>query len=350
MASQDWIDKDFYSVLGVSKDASQADVKKAYRKLARTYHPDQNPGDAAAEKKFKDITEANAVLSDPEEREQYDAIRAMGSGARFTAGGPGGAGGAGGAGFEDIFGDLFNGGGGGRRRYTTSSGGGGGFEDLFAQFGGAQGGNTRFSTGGGFGGQPGFGGQGGFGGHQAPPTKGEDIHTTTTIPLRSAFRGTTVKLRRGNGQSTTVRVPQGVKDGQRLKIAGKGHSGPGGNGDLFVTVKVKEHPFFTREGQDVHVTVPVTVSEAGLGATVQVPTLDEGHVNLKVPAGTSSGHRMRVKGKGFTSGSTTGNMIVTVQIQLPADLDDAARESLREFARATEGFDPRASLSEEAAS
>ncbi|KUP26733.1 DnaJ C-terminal domain-containing protein [Kocuria rhizophila] len=339
MASQDWIDKDFYSVLGVSKDASPEDVKKAYRKLARKYHPDQNPGDAAAEKKFKDITEANSVLSDPEEREQYDAIRAMGSGARFTAGGP--AGGTGGAGFEDIFGDLFNGGGGGRRRYTTSSGGG--FEDLFAQFGGAQGGDTRFSTGGG------FGGQGGFGGYQAPPTKGEDIHTTTTIPLRSAYHGTTVKLRRGNGQTTTVRVPKGVKDGQRLKIAGKGHTGPGGNGDLFVTVKVKEHPFFTREGQDVHVTVPVTVSEAGLGATVQVPTLDEGHVNLKVPAGTSSGHRMRVKGKGFTSGSTTGNMIVTVQVQLPADLDDAAQEALREFARATEGFDPRASLSEEAA-
>ena len=339
MASQDWIDKDFYSVLGVSKDASPEDVKKAYRKLARTYHPDQNPGDAAAEKKFKDITEANSVLSDPEEREQYDAIRAMGSGARFTAGGP--AGGTGGAGFEDIFGDLFNGGGGGRRRYTTSSGGG--FEDLFAQFGGAQGGDTRFSTGGG------FGGQGGFGGYQAPPTKGEDIHTTTTIPLRSAYHGTTVKLRRGNGQTTTVRVPKGVKDGQRLKIAGKGHTGPGGNGDLFVTVKVKEHPFFTREGQDVHVTVPVTVSEAGLGATVQVPTLDEGHVNLKVPAGTSSGHRMRVKGKGFTSGSATGNMIVTVQVQLPADLDDAAQDALREFARATEGFDPRASLSEEAA-
>ncbi|MBX7558048.1 DnaJ domain-containing protein, partial [Streptomyces sp. tea 10] len=119
MASQDWIDKDFYTVLGVSKDASQADIKKAYRKLARKYHPDQNPGDAAAEKKFKDITEANSVLSDPEEREQYDAIRAMGSGARFTAGGPGGASNAGGAGFEDLFGGLFNGGG-GRRSYSTS--------------------------------------------------------------------------------------------------------------------------------------------------------------------------------------------------------------------------------------
>ena len=336
MASQDWIDKDFYSILGVSKDASQADVKKAYRTLARKYHPDQNPGDAAAEKKFKDITEANAVLSDPEEREQYDAIRAMGSGARFTAGGPGGAGGAGGAGFEDIFGDLF--GGGGRRRP-----GAGGFEDLFAQFGGGQGGGTRFDMGGGFGGQP------GFGGYQAPPAKGEDIHTTTTIPLRSAYKGTTVRLRRGNGQTTTVRVPQGVKDGQRLKIAGKGHSGPGGSGDLVVTVKVKEHPFFTREGQDVHVTVPVTVGEAALGATIQVPTLDDGHVNVRVPAGTSSGRRMRVKGKGFTTGSSTGNMIVTVQIQLPEEMDGAARAALDEFTRATAGFDPRASLGAEAA-
>ncbi|CAL8899583.1 molecular chaperone DnaJ [Kocuria varians] len=342
MASQDWIDKDFYSVLGVSKDASQADVKKAYRKLARKYHPDQNPGDAAAEKRFKDITEANSVLSDPEEREQYDAIRAMGSGARFTAGGPGGAGGSAGGGFEDIFGDLFNGGGGGgRRRYTTYSGGGGGFEDLFAQFGGGQGG--------GFGGQSGFGAQGGFSGYQAPPAKGEDIHTTTTIPLRSAYNGTTVKLRRGNGQTTTVRVPKGVKDGQRLKIAGKGHTGPGGNGDLFVTVKVKEHPFFTREGLDVHVTVPVSVPEAGLGATVQVPTLDGGHVNVKIPAGTSSGRRMRVKGKGFTSGSSTGNMIVTVQIVLPAAINDAARQALEDFAAATEDFDPRADLGAQAA-
>ena len=158
-----------------------------------------------------------------------------------------------------------------------------------------------------------------------------------------------MKLRRGNGQSTTVRVPKGVKDGQRLKIAGKGHSGPGGHGDLFVTVKVKEHPFFTREGQDVHVDIPVTAAEAGLGTTVQVPTLDEGHVTVRVPAGTSSGHRMRVKGKGFTSGSTTGNMIVTVQIQFPASLDDAAQEALQEFARATEDFDPRADLSEEVA-
>ncbi|MFW6187696.1 MAG: DnaJ C-terminal domain-containing protein, partial [Actinomycetota bacterium] len=288
MASQDWIDKDFYSILGVSKDASEADVKKAYRKLARQYHPDQNPGDAEAEQRFKDITEAHSVLSDPEERKQYDAIRAMGSGARFTAGGPGGAGGS--ANFEDLFGDIF---GGGRRRttYTTTTGGGfgggGGFEDLFSQFGGAP------------------------GGYQAPPARGEDIRTETTIPFRSAVNGTTVRLRRGNGQETTVRVPAGVRDGQRLRIAGKGHSGPGGPGDLYVTVRVRPHPFFTRvEGtDDVEVTVPVTFPEAALGATIEVPTLDGGTVRVKVPAGTSSGRRLRVKGRGISTAGGAGNLL-----------------------------------------
>ncbi len=167
--------------------------------------------------------------------------------------------------------------------------------------------------------------------------------------MRSAYNGTTVKLRRGNGQTTTVRVPKGVKDEQRLKVAGKGHSGPGGNGDLFVTIKVKDHPFFTRDGQNVAVTVPVTVSEAALGATIEVPTLDGNHVNVKIPAGTSSGRRFRVKGKGFTSGSKTGNMIVTVDIELPKTLDDQAKEAVEAFAKATEDFDPRAGLSEKAA-
>lgn len=340
MASQDWIDKDFYAILGVSKDASQADIKKAYRKLARKYHPDQNPGDAAAEKKFKELSEANSVLSDPEERKQYDAIRAMGSGARFSAGGPGGSAGAGG--FEDIFGGLFNGGGGGgaRRTYSTGApggfggGGAGGFEDLFAQFGGAQGG---------------YGSQGGFGGFQAPPSKGDDIHTTTTISLRSAYDGTTVKLRRGNGQTTTVRIPQGVKDGQRLKLAGKGHSGPGGNGDLIVTVKVSPHPVFERKDLDLHVTVPVSVPEAALGATVEVPTLGEDPVRVKVPAGTSSGHRLRVKGKGMVTKKSTGNLIVTLDVALPKTLDDDARAAVEAFAQATQGFDPRSDLRTKAA-
>ncbi|GEO95092.1 DnaJ C-terminal domain-containing protein [Kocuria turfanensis] len=336
MASQDWIDKDFYSILGVSKDASEADIKKAYRKLARQYHPDQNPGDAEAEQRFKDITEANSVLSDPEERKQYDAIRAMGSGARFTAGGPAGAGGS--ANFEDLFGDIFGAGGGGRRRRTSYStggagfGGAGGFEDLFSQ----------------------FGGQGGYGapgtGYQSPPTRGEDIRTETTIPFRSSVHGTTVKLRRGNGQETTVRVPAGVRDGQKLKLAGKGHSGPGGPGDLYVTVHVGSHPFFTRvDGtDDVEVTVPITFPEAALGATVEVPTLDGGTVRLKVPAGTSSGRRFRVKGRGFSTAKGTGNLIVTVEVHVPAHLDEAAEAAVRAFAEATADDDPRAGLATKA--
>ena len=327
MASQDWIDKDFYSILGVSKDASAADVKKAYRKLARQYHPDQNPGDTEAEQRFKDITEANSVLSDPEERKQYDAIRAMGSGARFTAGGPGGAGGS--ANFEDLFGDIFGGGGRRRTTYTTTGGGfggGGGFEDLFSQFGGAP------------------------GGYQAPPARGEDIRTETTIPFRSAVNGTTVRLRRGNGQETTVRVPAGVRDGQRLRIAGKGHSGPGGPGDLYVTVRVRPHPFFTRvEGtDDVEVTVPVTFPEAALGATIEVPTLDGGTVRVKVPAGTSSGRRLRVKGRGISTAGGAGNLLVTVEVHVPAELGEEARAAVLAFAEATAGEDPRADLARKA--
>jgi molecular chaperone DnaJ len=336
MASQDWIDKDFYSILGVSKDASEADIKKAYRKLARRYHPDQNPGDTEAEQRFKDITEAHSVLSDAEERKQYDAIRAMGSGARFTAGGPAGAGGS--ANFEDLFGDIFGAGGGGRHRRTGYStggagfGGAGGFEDLFSQFGGP----------GGYG-APGAG-------YQAPPTRGEDIRTETTIPFRSSVHGTTVKLRRGNGQETTVRVPAGVRDGQKLKLAGKGHSGPGGPGDLYVTVHVGPHPFFTRADgtDDVEVTVPITFPEAALGATVEVPTLDGGTVRLKVPAGTTSGRRLRVKGRGFSTAKGTGSLIVTVEVHVPAHLDEAAEAAVRAFAEATADDDPRAGLATKA--
>lgn len=335
MASQDWIDKDFYSILGVSKDASEADIKKAYRKLARRFHPDQNPGDAEAEQRFKDIAEAHSVLSDPEERKQYDAIRAMGSGARFTAGGPGGAGGS--ANFEDLFGDVFSGGGRRRTSYSTGGygggfGGAGGFEDLFSQFGG----------------QGGYGAPGG--GYQAPPARGEDIRTETTIPFRSSVRGTTVKLRRGNGQETTVRVPAGVRDGQKLKLAGKGHSGPGGPGDLYVTVHVGSHPFFTRvEGtDDVEVTVPITFPEAALGATIEVPTLDGGTVRVKVPAGTSSGRRFRVKGRGFSTAKGAGNLIVTVEVHVPAHLDGPAEAAVRAFAEATADEDPRAGLAAKA--
>src|SRR3954452_14268762 len=219
MASQDWVEKDFYKILGVSKDASEADIKKAYRKLARKYHPDTNSGDDAAEKMFKDVSEAYSVLSDPEERQQYDAIRAMGSGARFSAGG---AGGPGAGGFEDVFGTLF-----GQTGRGRSAGGGfsGGnippeFADLF---------------GGGFGGG-GFGG--GYEPPQAPPRQGADRTATTTISFAGSINGTRIGLREPAGEVIDVRIPAGIRDGQKVRVRGKGQPGPAGNGDLMVTVNV----------------------------------------------------------------------------------------------------------------
>jgi molecular chaperone DnaJ len=332
MASQDWVDKDFYATLGVSKDASEADIKKAYRKLARKYHPDQNPGNDEAEKKFKEITEANAVLSDPEERQQYDAIRAMGSGARFSPSGAGAGGpGAGGGGFEDLFGGLFDTGSGGRRSYSTSGDIPPEFADLFGGFGGSSGGR---------------GSRGGFGGY-GTPTKGADRTATTTISFAGAMRGTTISLREPDGDVIDVRVPAGIKDGQKVRARGKGAPGAAGPGDLLVTVKVREHPFFHREGDNLRIHVPVTFDEAALGATIQVPTLD-GSVKVKVPAGTSSGRVLRVKGRGVKTSKVTGDLLVELQVAVPTSLSEEARSAVEAYARASAGHDPRAALAERA--
>ncbi|GAB3618844.1 DnaJ C-terminal domain-containing protein [Glutamicibacter endophyticus] len=315
MASQDWIEKDFYAILGVAKDASEADIKKAYRKLARKYHPDTNPGDDVAEQKFKDVSEANSVLSDPEQRQQYDAIRAMGSGARFTSGGPGGAGGQ--AGFEDIFSNLFGG---------PQSAGQPDFSNLFG-------------GGGGF-------GQGGFGGfgQQAPPRKGADRTATTSISFAGSINGTTIGLRESNGEVIDVRVPAGIKDGQSVRVRGRGQPGPAGNGDLIVKVKVAEHPFFKREENNIRIHVPVTFAEAALGTKLSVPTLDGGHVSVKVPAGSNSGRTLRLKGKGVKTSKATGDLLIVLDVVVPQNLSDEARKAIEEFAAATEGEDPRADL------
>ncbi|MCS3494338.1 molecular chaperone DnaJ [Arthrobacter sp. JUb119] len=322
MASQDWIEKDFYAILGVSKDASEADIKKAYRKLARKYHPDTNQGDAAAEKKFKDISEANSVLSDKEEREQYDAIRAMGGGARFSAGGgPGGPGGQ--AGFEDIFSNLFGGGGAGAR-------GRGGQPDFSDLFGG----------GGGFGG-------GGFG-QSAPPRKGADRTASTTISFSGSIKGTTIGLREQNGAVIDVRIPAGIKDGQSVRVRGKGQPGAAGNGDLLVKVKVSEHPFFKREENNIRIHVPVTFAEAVLGAKIHVPTLDGDSVAVKVPAGSNSGRTLRLKGRGVKTSKATGDLLIVLDVAIPQNLSDAAKKAVEDFASATEGEDPRVDLAAKA--
>ncbi|MEO8263158.1 MAG: DnaJ C-terminal domain-containing protein [Pseudolysinimonas sp.] len=319
MASQDWFDKDFYAVLGVKKDVSDAELKKTYRKLARQFHPDSNPGDAKAEARFKEISEAYSVLSDIEMRREYDQIRAMGSGARFTPGAGGST-----AGFEDVFGGMF-GQRGGRTTYST-----GGFEDLLGgMFGG-----------GGFGGASGgFRGDGG-------PTKGADVAAKTTLDFLTAIRGDTVTLTMQNGRETKVKIPEGVADGQKIRLKGKGQPSPDGGaaGDLVLTVAVRKHPAFEREGLNLRVDVPVTFVEATLGATIEVPTLDGGPVKLRVAAGTPSGRVLRVKGRGVTTTKGTGDLLATVVVAVPSHVPDKAKDALDAFAAAMPAENPRAEL------
>lgn len=314
MASQDWLEKDFYQTLGVAKDVSEADLKKVYRKLARKYHPDSNPGDAQAEAKFKEISEAYSVLSDPKQRQEYDQIRAMGSGARFSAGTGGGT-----RGFEDLFGGMFGGGGNQRVRFTTG-GGGAGYEDLLGGM---------------------FGG-GGFGG----PTPGRDVTARATISFAQAIDGTTVSLATASGRTVKTKIPAGVKDGQKIKLRGKGEPSPNGGpaGDMIITVHVAEHPVFSRDGDNLRVTVPVSFAEAAMGATIEVPTWGGGRVKVRVPAGTPSGRTLRVRGKGVASKKRTGDLLVTIEVAVPKNLSKDAQAAVEAFATATAGDDPREDL------
>ena len=300
MASNDWFDKDFYKVLGVSKDVSEAELKKTYRKLSRKYHPDTNPGDAKAEAKFKEISEAYSVLSDSKERAEYDQMRAMGPGPRFNPGAGGGQGFPGG----------FNGG----------NMGGAGFEDVFANL---------------------FGG----GGFNRGPQRGSDLTMSTTLDFIDGVKGTQLKVRLGNGE-TTIKIPAGVQDGQKIKIAGKGQQSPNGGpaGDLIISVTVKPHPVFTRDGNNLRVTVPVTFTEAVLGATIQVPTLGGEPVKLKVAPGTPNGRVLRVKGRGVVTAKAEGDLLATVEIAVPSHVSDKAKKALEAFEELLPEADPREDL------
>jgi molecular chaperone DnaJ len=339
MASQDWFEKDFYAILGVPHDADAGQIKKTYRKKARELHPDQNPGDTQAEQRFKDIGEAYAVLSDPDQRKQYDAIRSMShGGARFTAGGPGGSG----AGFEDLFSTMF-GGGGGNVRFSTSGGpgfqgsrGAGAEPNLEDLLGGlfTQGGGTAY---------PGFGGYGA----PAGPRRGQDIQARTTLSFRDAVEGATVTLATSEGGRITTRIPPGVKDGQKIRLRGKGHAGEPGtpDGDLILTVSVEKHPVFGREGNNLTVDLPVTFAEAALGSTVQVPTLGGDPVRVKIPAGTPSGRVLRVKGRGVKAKSgEAGDLLAKVSVVVPQRLTEDAKAAVETLRAADDGFDPRAEL------
>lgn len=314
MASQDWLEKDFYEILGVSKDVSDAELKKVYRSLARKYHPDANPGDQKAEARFKEISEAYTVLSDKAQRAEYDQIRAMRAGGpRFSAGGGQG-------GFDDVFGGMF---GGGMPR------GGADFSDLFSGlFGGSQGG------------YPGF----------REPTKGRDVVSRVTLDLRTALQGTDITLEGAGGQKIKARIPAGVKDGQKVRLRGKGFPSPDGGkaGDAIITVGVPKHPVFSRDGDNLRVVVPVTFAEAVLGATIEVPTIEGDVVKMKVPSGTPSGQVLRVKGRGVRAGATLGDLLVELQVAVPSHLSGKAKAQIEKLIEALPEENPRDDLMQRA--
>jgi molecular chaperone DnaJ len=380
VSTKDWIEKDFYKVLGVSKNAEADEIKKSYRKLARQYHPDSNGGDAKAEARFKEVSEAYDVLGDPKKRKEYDDARRLFGGGGFRM--PGGSGQGGGFGFD--VGDLFNRGG----------GGGGGLGDIL---GGVFGGGTRTTT-------------------TQRPRRGQDIESEATIEFAEAVNGVTVGLRmtsdepcktchgtgakygtvpkvclkcegtgmqtsvqggvfamtepcteckgrglvvdqpcetcHGSGRGTSsktmqVRIPAGVQDGQRIRLKGKGAAGERGGpaGDLYVTVHVRAHRIFGRQGEHLTLTVPVTFSEAALGAEIKVPTLDGLPVTVRIPAGTANGAKLRVRGKGSVRrDGSLGDLMLTVAVQVPQELSDEQRAKLQEFSSAAAQADPRAKL------
>lgn len=332
MAGQDWVDKDFYAALGVSKKADQAAIKKAYRKLARKYHPDQNPGDKAAEEKFKSIGEAYQVLSDPEQKRQYDAIRAMaGGGARFSAGPTSGRGGAGG--FEDVFASMFGAGtapGGGSARFNLGEG------DLGSMLGSLFSGGTR----GGYGAPGGFGsGAGGGFGRE----KGQDLAAEVTLDFATAMSGSTMKLG-VDGKTMTVRIPGKIRDGKKLRLRGKGRPGPAGNGDLVVTVHVKPDSVYSFDGKALQMQLPVTAAEALVGVKVQIPLLGGKQATIKIPAGADSGTKLRLRGKGLDG----LDVVARVQIVNPAypsnRVVDIAKQLASAIAADHPDFNPRSHL------
>jgi molecular chaperone DnaJ len=388
MSTKDWIEKDFYKVLGVSKDAKPEEIKKAYRKLARDNHPDQNPGNPAAEQRFKDVSEANDVLSNPEKRKEYDEARRLfgGGGFRFPGAGGGGRT-SGGPSMEDLF--------------RNASGGDAGFGDLFGglfgQNGASAGRTQRYST-------------------QRGPRRGSDVEGEVTVDFTDSITGVTVPMQmvsdaacdachgtgakagtvpkvcptcEGSGMQTSaaggvfavtepcrdcrgrgmvvddpcpvchgsgrarstrtmqVRIPAGVTDGQRIRLKGKGGAGENGGaaGDLYVVVHVSPHAIFGRKGDNLTLTAPVTFNEAALGAEIEVPTLDSGPVKLRVPQGTPNGRTFRVRGKGVSKrDGGRGDLLVTVEVVVPQSLNEQAREALTSYGEAVGSPNPRARL------
>jgi molecular chaperone DnaJ len=368
MSPADWASKDFYEVLGVSKDASQSEIKKAYRKLARANHPDSNPGDAAAEERFKSISEAYSVLSDPEKRKQYDDERAF-----FAAGGGFRPGGAGHGSFEDVFGgglgDLFGGmfGGGGRTRAARPRRGQDIETEAQVSFEQALEGMTvslRLSSDAACSACSGTGARAGTMPRACPTCQGSGMQTVSqggvfamTEPCRDCRgRGLIVDdpcpVCHGSGRGVSsrtiqARIPAGVRDGQRIRLRGKGAPGESGGpaGDLYVVVHVSPHALFGRKNDNLTLRVPIRFDEAALGADIKVPTLNGGPVTVRVPPGTPNGRTLRVKGHGAPRrDGTLGDLLVTVDVETPAELTAEARAAVEAFRAASGAHDPRAAM------
>jgi molecular chaperone DnaJ len=291
MAAKDLYEKDYYQILGVSKGADGAAIKKQYRKLARELHPDKTKGDKKLEDRFKAVSEAYDILSDDKKRREYDEVREAVKSGRVPPG--------------------FN---------------GGDFSDLFGP------GGDIFST--------------LFGG--ARQRHGADLQTEASIGFKESIYGTELNLRLSPNGSTptniTTRVPAGIKDGAKIKIKGRGAPGAAGPGDLYVLVHVTPHPIFSRKDENIHLTLPITFGEATLGADISVPTLDGDEVTVRIPAGTPSGRTLRVKGRGVKKGSSAGDLMITLDVAIPQRVDGAAKKAIEDFAKATNDFDPRKEL------
>ena len=298
-------DEDYYKILGVSKDASSDEIQKAYRKLARKYHPDlhadkEERDREKAKQQFQKVQQAYDVLSDEKKRQMYD----MGPSFGQTGGGNPFGGGAGGIDLSQMFG-----GGGG--------GGGGGFEDILRQMGGSRG--------------P-MGGQ-----QQAPPRRGSDIEKEITIPFATSVVGGQhqVSLQRSKSkiEKSDVKIPAGIESEKKIRLRGQGQSAGGPAGDLLITVKIAPHPNYARKGLNLQITIPITLCEAAEGATIDLPT-PHGTVALKVPAGTSSGKSLRLKGMGVKASSKSGDLIAMLQISVPNEIPKSDLEKISELSEA----------------
>ena len=298
MAAKDLYEKDYYQILGVAGNADAAAIKKQYRKLARELHPDKTKGDKKLEDRFKAVSEAYDILSDSKKRREYDDARQAFKSGRVPPG--------------------FNGGGQGFN--------GGDFSDLFGPSG------DIFST--------------LFGG--ARQRHGADLQTEASISFKDSIYGTELNLRLSPSGSAptsiTTRVPAGIKDGAKIKIKGRGAPGAAGPGDLYVLVHVTPHPIFSRKDENIHLTLPITFSEAALGADISIPTLDGDEVTVRIAPGTPSGRTLRVKGRGVKKGSSVGDLMIILDVRIPQRVDGEAKRAIEEFANATKDFNPRAEL------